>query len=57
MGHRWRQRACYWVCFGFTDAPNDSLYVSGDTVWYEGIEEIAGRFNITAAVFFMGAAT
>lgn len=41
----------------FTDAPNDSLYVSGDTVWYDGIEEIARRFNITAAVFFMGAAT
>lgn len=41
----------------FTDAPNDGLYISGDTVWYEGIEEIARRFNITAAVFFMGAAT
>lgn len=40
----------------FTDAPNDCLYISGDTVWYEGIEEIGRRFKVTTAVLFMGAA-
>ena len=40
----------------FTDAPNDCLYISGDTVWFEGIEEVARRFKVTTAVLFMGAA-
>jgi L-ascorbate metabolism protein UlaG (beta-lactamase superfamily) len=40
----------------FTDAPDDCLYISGDTVWYEGLEEVARRFKITTAVLFMGAA-
>ena len=30
--------------------PHDCLYISGDTVWYEGIEEVARRSRITAAV-------
>jgi hypothetical protein len=32
------------------------VYVSGDTVLYEGVEEVAKRFNIKIAVLFMGAA-
>jgi len=40
----------------FTDAPNDCLYISGDTVWYEGLEEVGRRFKVTTAVLFMGAA-
>jgi L-ascorbate metabolism protein UlaG (beta-lactamase superfamily) len=36
--------------------PDDATYISGDTVYYEGIEEIARRFHITRAVLFMGAA-
>ncbi|BDI29848.1 MBL fold metallo-hydrolase [Capsulimonas corticalis] len=40
----------------FTDTPNDAIYISGDTVWYEGVEEVARRFPITTAVLFMGAA-
>ena len=32
------------------------VYVSGDTVWYEGTEEVAGRWNPMAALLFMGAA-
>lgn len=40
----------------FVDALDDCVYVSGDTVWYEGIEEIGNRFNITTAVLFLGAA-
>jgi L-ascorbate metabolism protein UlaG (beta-lactamase superfamily) len=39
----------------FTDAPEDCVYISGDTVWYEGVEEVARRFKVTTAVLFMGA--
>ena len=31
-------------------------YVSGDTVWYEGVAEVARRFPVRAAILFMGAA-
>ena len=40
----------------FADVPDDCIYISGDTVWYEGIEEVARRFKVTMAVLFMGAA-
>jgi L-ascorbate metabolism protein UlaG (beta-lactamase superfamily) len=40
----------------FADAPSEAVYVSGDTVWYEGIAEIARRFPIKVALLFMGAA-
>jgi L-ascorbate metabolism protein UlaG (beta-lactamase superfamily) len=40
----------------FTDAPEECVYISGDTVWYEGVEEVARRFKVTMAVLFMGAA-
>jgi L-ascorbate metabolism protein UlaG (beta-lactamase superfamily) len=32
------------------------IYVSGDTVWYSGVAEIAHRFNVKLAVLFAGAA-
>jgi L-ascorbate metabolism protein UlaG (beta-lactamase superfamily) len=38
------------------DAGGDTIYVSGDTVWYEGMAEVARRFSVRAAVLFMGAA-
>ncbi len=38
------------------DAPDDTVYVSGDTVWYEGMAEVARRSSVRAAVLFMGAA-
>ncbi|MFG1462981.1 MBL fold metallo-hydrolase [Xanthobacter sp. DSM 24535] len=38
------------------DAPGDALYISGDTVWYEGVAEIARRFSPRIAVLFTGAA-
>lgn len=46
---------------GFVVAPKESgiegaLYFSGDTVWYEGVAEVARWFNITTAVLNMGAA-
>ncbi len=38
------------------DGSGPALWLSGDTVWYEGIEEVARRFDIGVAVLFMGAA-
>jgi len=40
----------------FADAPDGPVYISGDTVWYEGAAEVARRFDIRTAVLFMGAA-
>ena len=40
----------------FADAPERSVYVSGDTVWYEGVAEVARRFVVDVAFLFMGAA-
>jgi len=36
--------------------PEQAVYLSGDTVWYDGVLEVAQRFAITTAVLFMGAA-
>ena len=33
-----------------------AIYISGDTVWYEGLEEIARRADVRVAFLFMGAA-
>lgn len=38
------------------DQPRQGIYVSGDTVWYEGVAEVARRFPIGVALLFMGAA-
>lgn len=38
------------------DPKADTLYVSGDTVWYEGVAEVARWFHVTTAVLNMGAA-
>jgi len=40
----------------WSEAPGLNIYVSGDTVWYEGVAEVAERFEIEIAVLFMGAA-
>lgn len=40
----------------FKDAPQHALYVSGDTVWYFGVAEVARRFKIQVAILHMGAA-
>lgn len=40
----------------FLDDPGAALYVSGDTVWFEGVAEVAARFAVRAAVLHMGAA-
>ena len=38
------------------DAPEQAIYVSGDTVWFDGVAEVARRFPVRIAVLFMGAA-
>jgi L-ascorbate metabolism protein UlaG (beta-lactamase superfamily) len=40
----------------FLNAPERAIYVSGDTVWYEGVAEVAKRFAVRAAVLHLGAA-
>jgi L-ascorbate metabolism protein UlaG (beta-lactamase superfamily) len=50
------------IGFLLTDSRHDvaadlpAIYVSGDTVWYEGIEEVARRADVRVAFLFMGAA-
>ena len=43
---------------GFVVAPagGEAIYVSGDTVWYEGVEEVSRRFDVRVAIVFTGAA-
>jgi L-ascorbate metabolism protein UlaG (beta-lactamase superfamily) len=44
---------------GFILKEHDSgkvVYLSGDTVWYEGVVEVGKRFDVGIAVLFMGAA-
>ena len=36
--------------------PTSGLYISGDSVWYEGMREVGERFRIGAAILFLGAA-
>lgn len=40
----------------FTDAPDYVIYISGDTVWYPGVAEVAKRFNVRLALLHAGAA-
>lgn len=40
----------------FADEPEQCVYFSGDTVWYEGVAEVARRFPIKAAILNLGAA-
>jgi len=38
------------------DAPQRAIYISGDTVWYEGVAEVAQRLAIRVAMLNLGAA-
>lgn len=40
----------------FRDDPRTAIYVSGDTVWYEGAAEVARRFPCQLAILYLGAA-
>lgn len=35
---------------------SQAAYITGDTVWYEGVKAVAKRFEVTLALVFMGAA-
>jgi L-ascorbate metabolism protein UlaG (beta-lactamase superfamily) len=39
-----------------TESVEGAIYISGDTVWYEGVEEVSRRFPVRIAILFMGAA-
>jgi L-ascorbate metabolism protein UlaG (beta-lactamase superfamily) len=39
-----------------SDQPALTVYISGDTVWYDGVAEVATRYPVTVALLFMGAA-
>jgi L-ascorbate metabolism protein UlaG (beta-lactamase superfamily) len=39
-----------------TDSKSQAVYVSGDTVWFDGVAEVNRRFSIGIAILFMGAA-
>jgi L-ascorbate metabolism protein UlaG (beta-lactamase superfamily) len=38
------------------ESQKNAIYISGDTVWYEGVAEVSQRFSIQIAILFMGAA-
>ena len=44
------------IGFVLTIGDGPAIYVSGDTVWYEGVAEVARRFNVKAAILFTGSA-
>jgi len=35
--------------------PGNAIYFSGDTVWYDGVEEVAERFSVSVALLCLGA--
>lgn len=40
----------------FADSPKQAIYISGDTVWYEGVADVARGFAVETAFLCMGAA-
>jgi L-ascorbate metabolism protein UlaG (beta-lactamase superfamily) len=38
-----------------SDGAGGGVYVSGDTVWFDGVAEVARRFPVRTAVLFLGA--
>lgn len=38
------------------DSPDCGAYISGDTVWYQGVAEVAQRFSVSVAILHLGAA-
>lgn len=39
-----------------TGSPQSAVYISGDTVWYDGAAKVNQRFSVQVAILFMGAA-
>lgn len=44
------------IGFVLTIDDGPAIYVSGDTVWYEGVAEVARRFDVAVAILFTGSA-
>jgi L-ascorbate metabolism protein UlaG (beta-lactamase superfamily) len=40
----------------FKDSSHDPIYITGDTVWYDGVAEVARRFPAGVVVLFAGSA-
>jgi L-ascorbate metabolism protein UlaG (beta-lactamase superfamily) len=40
----------------FKNEEGNAVYITGDSVWYAGLEEVAARFNIGLVIPFVGAA-
>lgn len=40
----------------FDDQRDHAIYITGDTVWYEGVAEVAKRFAVSIVLAFAGAA-
>jgi L-ascorbate metabolism protein UlaG (beta-lactamase superfamily) len=40
----------------WNDELEDALYISGDTVWYEGVEQVRNHGPVRAVIAFAGAA-
>jgi len=38
------------------DSPHSAVYISGDTVWYDGVAEVSRRCSVQISILFMGAA-
>lgn len=38
------------------EQPDHAIYLTGDTVWYEGVEEVAKRYDASIVLAFVGAA-
>jgi L-ascorbate metabolism protein UlaG (beta-lactamase superfamily) len=38
------------------DKPGDGIYITGDTVWFEGVAEVARRYRPRLVILFAGAA-
>jgi L-ascorbate metabolism protein UlaG (beta-lactamase superfamily) len=36
--------------------PEDAVYITGDTVWYDGVAEVAQRYPVRSVILFAGAA-
>lgn len=49
------QGAVIGFCLEWAGA-DGAIYLSGDTVWFDGVAEVARRFRVATAVLFVGAA-
>jgi len=55
-----REKSIFGEVIGFVvqseSERNQSIYVTGNTVWFEGVAEVAQHFSISAIILFAGAA-